>query len=57
MPTLPLATFHRGASRGATPLDAERALDQLEPLLKTRYYLSPAWLKIKLIQRLLAGGA
>ena len=24
----------------------DRALDQLEPLLKMPYYLSPAWLKI-----------
>jgi hypothetical protein len=26
--------------------DPEKALDQLEPLLKIPYYLSPGWLKI-----------
>jgi len=26
--------------------EPEKALDQLEPLLKTPYYLSPAWLRI-----------
>jgi hypothetical protein len=26
--------------------DRERALDRLEPLLKTPYYLSPGWLKV-----------
>ena len=26
--------------------EPEKALDQLEPLLKTPYFLSPAWLRV-----------
>ncbi len=46
--------------------EPEKALDQLEPLLKISYYLSPGWLKIDpnfdalrktpRFQRLAAGG-
>lgn len=46
--------------------EPEKALDQLEPLLKIPYYLSPAWLKIdptfdplrmhQRFRRLVAGG-
>ena len=36
------------SSRGSTLLvgEPEKALDQLEPLLKIPYYLSPGWLRI-----------
>jgi hypothetical protein len=44
--------------------EPEKALDQLEPLVKMPYFLSPGWLKIdpnfdslrKKFQKLVAGG-
>jgi hypothetical protein len=37
--------------------EPEKALDQLEPLLKMPYYLSPGWLKIDPTFALLRGNA
>ena len=39
---------HRLARISILTGEPEKALDQLEPLLKVPYYLTPGWLKIDL---------